>query len=35
MVMGLVDTKDLVYFGVIVGSFLVLTKTAVESVRWR
>jgi gliding motility-associated transport system permease protein len=35
MVMGLVDTKDLAYFGVIVGSFLVLTKTAVESVRWR
>ena len=32
---GLVDTADLVYFGVVIGSFLLLTKTAVESVRWR
>ena len=32
---GLVETRDLVYFGVVVGIFLVLTKTAVESVRWR
>jgi ABC-2 type transport system permease protein len=35
MVMGLIDTKNLAYFGVMTGGFLVLTKTAVESVRWR
>lgn len=35
MVMGLVETKDLVYFGALTLGFLVLTKTAVESVRWR
>jgi ABC-2 type transport system permease protein len=32
---GLVDTGDLVYFAVIIGSFLLLTKASVESVRWR
>ena len=32
---GLVDTRNLVYFGVMTGSFLLLTKAAVESVRWR
>ncbi|RIK99999.1 MAG: hypothetical protein DCC71_19525 [Proteobacteria bacterium] len=35
MVMGLVDTKDLAYFVVMAAGFLVLTKAAVESVRWR
>jgi len=35
MVMGLVETKDLVYFAVLTLGFLVLTKTTVESVRWR
>jgi ABC-2 type transport system permease protein len=35
MVMGLVDTKDVAYFGVLVAAFLVVTKAAVESVRWR
>jgi len=35
MVMGLVDTKDLAYFGVMAIAFLVLAKTAIESVRWR
>ena len=35
MLKGLVDTADLVYFAVIIGSFLVMTRTAVESVRWR
>jgi ABC-2 type transport system permease protein len=35
LLMGLVDTSDLVYFAVFIGSFLVLAKTAVESVRWR
>jgi len=35
MVMGLIDTKDLAYFGVMTVAFLVLTKSAVESVRWR
>ena len=34
-VKGLVDTADLAYFGVIVGSALALTKFTVESVRWR
>jgi len=32
---GLVDTADLGYFAVMIGSFLVITKAAVESVRWR
>ena len=35
LVRGLVDTKDLAYFAVMIGTFLVFTKTAVESVRWR
>jgi ABC-2 type transport system permease protein len=35
MVMGLVETKDLIYFAVLTLGFLVLTKTTVESVRWR
>lgn len=32
---GLVDTADLVYFAFMIGGFLILTKLAVESVRWR
>jgi ABC-2 type transport system permease protein len=32
---GLVDTSDLAYFAVMIGSFLLLTKASVESVRWR
>jgi ABC-2 type transport system permease protein len=32
---GLVDTSDLVYFAAVIGSFLLLTKASVESVRWR
>lgn len=32
---GLVDTADLAYFAVVIGSFLLLTKASVESVRWR
>jgi len=32
---GLIDTRDLAYFAVIIGSFLLLTKASVESVRWR
>jgi ABC-2 type transport system permease protein len=32
---GLVDTSDLGYFAVMIGSFLVITKAVVESVRWR
>ena len=32
---GLVDTADLAYFVVIIGSMLLLTKASVESVRWR
>lgn len=35
LVKGLVDSADLVYFAVMIGSFLVLTKASVESVRWR
>jgi ABC-2 type transport system permease protein len=32
---GIVDTADLAYFAVAIGSFLVVTKAVVESVRWR
>ncbi len=35
LVRGLVTTSDLVYFAVMIGTFLVLTKTAVETARWR
>ena len=35
LVQGLVDTADLVYFAVMIGSFLLLTRLAVDSVRWR
>jgi hypothetical protein len=31
---GLVDTSDMGYFAVIIGSFLLLTKAAGEWVRW-
>ena len=32
---GIVDTRDLVYFAAVTAIFLILTKAAVESVRWR
>ena len=32
---GLVDTSDLAYYAMMIGSFLAITKAAVESVRWR
>jgi ABC-2 type transport system permease protein len=35
MLRGLIDTRDLAYFAVVISAFLLLTKTAVESVRWR
>jgi len=35
MVRGLVDTRDLAYFGFMIGTFLLLAKASVESVRWR
>ena len=35
LVKGLVDTRDLAYFGFLIATFLMLAKTAVESVRWR
>jgi ABC-2 type transport system permease protein len=35
MIGGLVETKDVAYFGVAITGFLVLSKTAIESVRWR
>ncbi|MBW2268439.1 MAG: ABC transporter permease [Deltaproteobacteria bacterium] len=35
LVGGLIDTADLAYFAVMIGSFLVLTKASVESARWR
>jgi ABC-2 type transport system permease protein len=35
LVKGIVDTSDLAYFAVMIGSFLLITKTAVESARWR
>jgi ABC-2 type transport system permease protein len=35
MLKGLVSTADLAYFAVMIGIFLLATKAAVESVRWR
>jgi ABC-2 type transport system permease protein len=35
MLKGLIDTADLAYFAVMIGSFLLFTKATVESVRWR
>jgi ABC-2 type transport system permease protein len=35
MVGGLVSTRGLAYFAFMIGAFLILTKTAIESVRWR
>jgi gliding motility-associated transport system permease protein len=35
MVMGLVDTRDVAYFVAMVAGALILSKAAVESVRWR
>ena len=35
MLAGLVDTADLAYFAIVTTGFLVLTRTSVESVRWR
>jgi ABC-2 type transport system permease protein len=32
---GLVDTADLAYFVIVTTGFLLMTRTAVESVRWR
>ncbi len=32
---GLVDTADLAYFALMIGIFLIMTRTAVESIRWR
>jgi ABC-2 type transport system permease protein len=35
LLQGLVDTRALAYFAFLIGSFLLLTKASVESVRWR
>lgn len=35
MLGGVVDTADVAYFVIVAAAFLVLTRTAVESVRWR
>jgi ABC-2 type transport system permease protein len=35
MLKGLIDTSDLVYFAVASGVFLILSKTVIESSRWR
>ena len=35
MLNGLVETQDLAYFAIVVVGFLLLTKTTVESARWR
>ena len=35
MVKGVIDTKDLVYFGSVIVLALFLTQRSVESVRWR
>jgi ABC-2 type transport system permease protein len=32
---GVIDTKDLIYFGSLTTLFIILTKQSVESVRWR
>jgi len=32
---GLVNTADLAYFAVVIGTFVLLAKAALESVRWR
>lgn len=32
---GLIDTRDLAYFAIMIVGFLLLTKTSVESARWR
>jgi ABC-type transport system involved in multi-copper enzyme maturation permease subunit len=32
---GLVSTRSLAYFAFVIGTFLIATKTAIESVRWR
>lgn len=32
---GLIDTRDLAYFAIMIAGFLLLTKTSVESARWR
>ena len=35
MLTGLVDTADVAYFAIVTTGFLLMTRTAVESVRWR
>ena len=35
LLQGMVDTADLAYFAVLIGTMLLLTKASVESVRWR
>jgi len=35
MVQGLIDTRDLAYFAFMIGTFLLLAKASIESVRWR
>jgi hypothetical protein len=35
LINGLVTTRGLAYFAFMIGAFLVATKTAIESVRWR
>ena len=35
MLQGLIDTADLAYFAIASGSFLLLSKTVIESARWR
>jgi ABC-2 type transport system permease protein len=35
MVKGIIDTRDLVYFGSVIVLALFLTQRSVESLRWR
>ena len=35
LVKGIVDTRDLAYFAVMIASFALMTKASVESARWR
>ena len=35
MLQGLIDTSDLAYYALVVAAFLMLSKTVIESARWR
>jgi ABC-2 type transport system permease protein len=35
MLQGLIDTSDLAYYAIVSAAFLMLSKTVIESARWR